>query len=154
MPTKPREIKIAQRGVGESLVRREKVRGELSSFWLAARGGLWVYWELVSLRSEGSSSAIWCFRFLLPPRKVDASCPFCLERFLKFSCTENQMLGINTVSPCRSPTWSLCLYHEDFFFYRPGGGTILSNHLPRIVLALLLLVTLLLHALCSEVCCR
>lgn len=41
--------------MGKSLVKRETVRGELSSRWLAARGGLWVHWELVSLRSEGSS---------------------------------------------------------------------------------------------------
>ena len=67
MPTKPREIKIAQRAVGKSLVRE---RGEQPSL-LAGRGGLWVYgWVLVSLRSEETSSAKGLFRFLLPPRKV------------------------------------------------------------------------------------
>lgn len=40
------------------------------------------------------------------------------------------------------------------FVYRPGGGIILSDHLPRVVLALLLFVALLLHVLGTEASCR
>lgn len=48
----------------------------------------------------------------------------------------------------------VCVRTMRIIFYHPGGGTILSNHLPRVVFALLFLVTLLLHALHSEVCRR
>lgn len=72
----------------------------------------------------------------------------CLEKLFK---TLEVRLNSDTVSPCRIPAWSLRLCHEDFFFfYHPGGGTVPSDHLPRVVFALLLLVTLLLHVLGSK----